>query len=52
MEKKDLKFYEAPAVELVGMESECHLLAGSGKIGGGGKWHAREDLDFEEEDEE
>lgn len=30
MEKKDLKWYEAPAVEIVELESAVSLLAGSG----------------------
>ena len=30
MEKKDLKWYEAPAVEVVEMETAVSLLAGSG----------------------
>ena len=30
MEKKDLKFYEAPAVEAVELELEGHLLDASG----------------------
>ena len=44
MEKKDLKWYEAPAVEVVEMESAASLLAGSITEGGdpsspgGGEW--------------
>lgn len=33
MEKKDLKWYEAPAVEIVELESAVSLLAGSGLDG-------------------
>ena len=32
--KKDLKFYEAPACEVVELEVEAALLAGSGSNGG------------------
>ena len=43
MEKKDLKFYEAPAVELVDLEVEGQLLAGSTK---GVKTDDFDDSDF------
>ena len=33
MDKKELKFYESPAAELVEMDLEVSLLAGSGKAG-------------------
>ena len=34
MDKKDLKFYEAPAAEVVELEVEAQLLAGSPTGGG------------------
>lgn len=33
MDKKELKFYESPAAELVEMDLEVSLLAGSGQAG-------------------
>ena len=52
MNKKDLKMYVAPFTEVVEADLEGELMSGSGKIGGGGQWHSREndDIEFEEED--
>ena len=36
MEKRELKFYEAPAVEVVELEAKVSLLAGSDDEGYGG----------------
>jgi hypothetical protein len=49
MDKKELKFYEAPTVETIELELEGHLLDASFKDI---EWGAREHLDFPEEDEE
>ena len=48
MEKKDLKFYEAPAVELEEMELEGFLCASFTMDDD--DWKARQTLDFEEEE--
>lgn len=34
MDKKELKFYEAPAAEVVELEFKAQLLAGSGEVEG------------------
>ena len=44
MEKKDLKFYEAPAFEVVELEIESSILAGS-PAGGGSEEIKPEDVD-------
>jgi hypothetical protein len=45
MEKKDLKFYEAPAVEVVELEVKSSILAGSGPTGGGSEDVPGENVD-------
>jgi hypothetical protein len=42
--------YVTPAQEIIEAELEGQLLAGSGKIGGGGAWHA-DDIDELDEEE-
>ena len=44
MEKKDLKFYEAPAVEAVELEVKSSILSGS-PAGGGSEDIKPEDVD-------
>jgi hypothetical protein len=51
MDKKELKLYVTPSQEIVDFELDGQILAGSGKIGGGGHWHADE-LDELDEDAE
>ena len=34
MDKKDLKFYESPVMEAIGLEVKTSILAGSGEVEG------------------
>jgi len=47
MDKKELKFYESPAAEVVEMEVEVSLLAGSGGDGLPGGGSDLDDDDYE-----
>ena len=49
MDKKVLKWYESPAVEIVNVEVEAQILAGSGGNGGAENTDILDDTDTEED---